>query len=223
MIDLLQRALIKLAERSSNDFLLGLAEGHFKVAVANALLELGCELQEGSYASRQERGIKTPLADFVQLVDGVVRWRRGDRQLALDDGSTDITIVWPIRLQLELKTRPDHGTKSQAQSQELVADIDRVRTTPGVAFLFVFDEKIYRSFSGMKTEARGAPSEFAGELAMLFPAIGGLSPNIPTILTKDWRGQSLCLICYRQELESGIHRVLVAGLIAAQSGGVNQP
>jgi hypothetical protein len=218
LITFLSTLVETLAQRTVDDALLTLAEGHFKVAVANALLHMGCELQEGSYASRQDKGVKIALADFVKMEGERFCWRRGDRVLSLDAGSTDVTVVCPTQLQLELKTRPDFGSKSQAQHNEIVADIDRVSTTAGVAFLFVFDEKIYRSFSGKKTETRGAPSKFSEELATLFPPIQSIAENTPiTNRDRAWRSRDLLLACYRQDLPTGIHRIFVAGVRAEQS------
>ncbi len=211
-LELLRMLVEWLSRRTAKDPLLCLAEGHFKVEVANALLDLGCQLQEGTYRDLLRHGQKIKQADYVKIVDGQVIWQRADRRVVSAEGSTDITVVLPIELQLELKTRPDHGTKSQAMFNELIPDIERVSETPHVAFLFGFDQKIYRSFSGAKTHGRGGKSNHSEDLANFFPKSDGMSENILFEASRYWKGKALNLVCMKQVQQSGISRVFVSGI-----------
>src|SRR4051812_35984143 len=112
--ELLRRLIRALGVRTASDPLLALTEGHFKVEIANVLLQMKCMLQEGVPARKRKGGVSVPQADFLQLVDGRLDYSRGDRRIGFKDGSTDVSIVSPVQLQLEIKTRPDFGTKSQA-------------------------------------------------------------------------------------------------------------
>lgn len=146
----LASAFISLASRER---LLTLSEGLVKIRCIEAALDLGWTVQEG--AGNSPSG---PVADYASGRDGAVLWRRGPRRLALANGSADVAVVEPFEMMLEIKARPDYGTKAQAQFQEMDADVARVAQNRHCAFLFVFDPKIYRSFSGEKRETRGRPA-----------------------------------------------------------------
>lgn len=110
-----------------------------------------------------------PVADYVHVRSGKVEWWRAPRLLRLNEGSADLAVVYPFEMLLELKSRPDYGTKSQAQFQAMDADISRVEHHPEAAFLFVFDPRIYLSSSGEKVETSGRPALAAGWFLSHFP------------------------------------------------------
>lgn len=152
--------------RVSDERLLALSEGLIKVRCIEAGLSLGWTAQEG--AGRSPIG---DVADFLTETHGLLCWHRGPRRRRLQVGSSDVTFVSPVSMSLEIKARPDFGTKAQAQFGEMQCDVERAATTPDTAFLFVFDPKIYLSFSGGKTETRGRPAKAADWFIRNFPPL----------------------------------------------------
>ena len=119
--------------QTETDAFLSLSEGYVKVRAMEVALKRGWKLQEG--AGNAPSG---SIADFLSLEQGLPVWERGPRTLSLTSGSADLTVVAPIRAMMEIKARPDYGTKSQAQFQEMECDVERVAGAADVAFLFVF-------------------------------------------------------------------------------------
>jgi hypothetical protein len=78
---------------------------------------------------------------------------------------------------LEIKARPDHGTKSQAQFQQMDADVARVAQHPECALFFVFDQRIYRSFSNEKSETRGRHAVAADWFRGCFPLLAEIATD----------------------------------------------
>ncbi len=97
-------------ERASGERLLALSEGLIKVRCIEAGLSLCWIAQEG--AGRSPVG---DVADFLVEKDGLISWQRAERLMRPLTGSCDVTFVSPVRMSLEIKARPDFGTKSQAQ------------------------------------------------------------------------------------------------------------
>jgi hypothetical protein len=152
--------------RTGDDNLLAISEGFIKVRCAEVALSLGWTLQEGV----GNKGI----ADFANLVDGNVVWRRGKRMLYAAEGSADLAIVSPFEMMLEIKARPDHGTKSQAQFEQMDFDVARVAADPACALLFVFETKAYRSFSSEKEESRGRRAIMSRWFNECFPKLASI-------------------------------------------------
>jgi hypothetical protein len=189
-----------LLSQTSDDMLLALAEGHLKVELANVMLELGYTLQEGTSASRYGGALKSPQADYLSLRDGQLVCKREDRRVAIDEGSVDLIAVHPRTILFELKTRPDFGTKAQAQFESIAADLSRVAATPSAVFVGVFDERVYRSFDGTKTESRGAPSKLTAAMNAFFPPAARLPAGAIWCGERDWEGVPFSLLCSKQNL-----------------------
>lgn len=145
----------EFAARVREESFLTLSEGLVKVRLLHAAINLGWIVQEGAPGTTYGK----PVADFARKVDGVVRWRRDQRKIRISRGSCDLAVVDPFDMLLEIKTRSDYGTKSGAQFDFIKQDVVRASGDDRVAFWFVFDPKIYRSFSGEKIEARGRPTQ----------------------------------------------------------------
>lgn len=174
---------------TANDQLLTLSEGFIKIRCMEAALKLGWTLQEGTSGTTRFGRV----ADFASLKGNVVTWRRGQRQTSIDEGSTDLAIVSPFEMMLEIKGRPDQGTKAQAQFQQMEADIERVAGNRHCAFLFLLGSKTYMSYSGDKLERRGRKPSAASEWFLNhFPSLGVLksSRTLSTILPRG--GGHLC-------------------------------
>lgn len=164
--------LERLDVRTRCDPLLAHQEGHFKVQVLRTALSLDYRIQEPS--SRATRVYEASPSG----PDGSwPHWVESDRAVRIANGSCDLMLRRGDRhLLVELKCRPDQGSKAQAAMRELRGDLERVGQDGRFVFLSVFDEKIYRSFSGGKEERRGRkPRDL--ELAKLFPAMALLPPS----------------------------------------------
>jgi hypothetical protein len=164
-------------ERTAHDTLLALSEGFIKVRCAEAAMSLGWTLQEGV-------GNKG-LADFANLVDGHVTWQRGQRLLSAADGSADLAIVSPFKVILEIKARPDHGTKSQAQFEQMDMDVARVSSDLACALFFVFETKSYRSFSSEKMENRGRRALTSKWFNDCFPKLTSISSTESVLCSNE--------------------------------------
>lgn len=165
MTSYLQDLADAFVARTTEDLLLAVSEGFVKVRCAEAALSLGWTLQEGSGNT-----LTGPMADYASMENGRVAWLRGPRECQLPEGSSDLAVVRPFKMFLEIKTRPDHGTKSQAQFQAMDADVARIAQNRECALLFIFEPVIYASFSGEKTERRGRPPVAAGWFTSCFPS-----------------------------------------------------
>lgn len=194
--------------RTRADQLLTLSEGFIKVRCVETALALGWTIQEG--AGQSPYG---PVADYAVMdSEGIKRWR-DYRRLSLADGSTDLAIVDPLELLLEIKARPDWGTKSQAQFQHMDADVSRVVANPKCAFFFVFDPKIYMSFSGEKTETRGRSAVAAHWFVSHFPKIDAIPRNrwLQLEAIRDTQSPPLSMIAQRCEHDLSNETILVLG------------
>jgi hypothetical protein len=161
--------LRRLDARTINDPLLAHQEGHFKIEVLRTALSLGYRIQEPS-----------PRADRVFEAspsgpDGSwPMWSEAPRIARVTKGSCDLVLRDDAGyLLVELKCRPDQGSKAQAAMGELRGDLERVVGDPRFMFLSVMDEQIYRSFSGDKSERRGRKAS-ERDLVNLFPSIDSL-------------------------------------------------
>ena len=158
--------------RTRDDQFLTLSEGFVKVRCAEVALALGWTVQEGAPGQSRYGSV----ADYASIRGGKVEWERQPRRLQLSQGSADLAVVDPFEMLLEIKTRPDHGTKSQAQFQQMDADVARIAANPQCAFLFVFGPKIYLSFSGQKSETRGRHAVAHHWFVSSFPT----TPQLPS-------------------------------------------
>lgn len=158
-------------ERTAHDTLLALSEGFIKVRCAEEALSLGWTLQEGV-------GNKG-TADFANLIDGHVAWQRGRRLLSAAEGSADLAIVSPFEVIMEIKGRPDHGTKSQVQFEQMDMDVARVSFDPRCALFFVFETESYRSFSFERMESGGRRASTSKWFNECFP-------KLPSISSTEW-------------------------------------
>lgn len=211
--------LERLDVRTRCDPLLAHQEGHFKVQVLRTALSLDYRIQEPS--SRATRVYEASPSG----PDGSwPHWVESDRAVRIANGSCDLMLRRGDRhLLVELKCRPDQGSKAQAAMRELRGDLERVGQDGRFVFLSVFDEKIYRSFSGGKEERRGRkPSDL--DLADVFPAIDSVPVDDVLEITRAIGGIAMRFWLRRQlvdelgcgsrglELDSGsapVQRVLV--------------
>lgn len=154
MTSVLHQLADAVVESCRREDFITLSEGLVKIRCLETALSLGWTIQEGVGNSG--------IADYATLVAGRISWSRRGRIAQLPSGSSDVAIVKPFTLLLEIKTRPDHGTKSQAQFQAMDEDVTRVASLSQTAFFFLFGKKAYLSFSGEKIETRGRKS-FASE------------------------------------------------------------
>lgn len=191
---------------SAGERLLTLSEGLVKVRCIEAALNLGWTVQEG--AGNSPSG---PVADFASTRDGAILWRRGPRRLALTDGSADVAIVDPFEMMLEIKARPDYGTKAQAQFQEMEADVARVAKDRRAAFLFVFDPRIYLSFSGEKRETRGRPPVAAHWFTANFPPAAVVAKGGHFSVMAERDGNGIAMEFLTLPFEVGSSRVVAVG------------
>jgi hypothetical protein len=174
-----------------------------KVRCIEAALELGWTLQEGASAPGSAFTIeRTP--------DGI-SVRRDRRLLVVEDGSADLYVVAPAQLMLEIKARPDVGTKAQAQFEQMILDIRRVAQRPNMALLFVFDADIYSSFSGERLELRGRPSVHRPWFTARFPRFADVVGNGLVLREVEAEGAQLALGFFRVTNPLGLPRVLVVG------------
>ena len=200
----LEAWLLALAERTRTDPLLAHQEGHFKVEVMRTMLTLGYRLQEGAPSAALAWFAHSAPDDPSHPV-----WSRGPRIVRCDDGSSDVVVLkGPLVRQLELKTRCDHGTKSGAATREIDQDLARVQTSPEFVFLGVFDEQIFRSFSGNKSERRGRRPANA-DMATMFPRIEDLPTDRASWTTIQRPDKNLRAGLLRQLVDGGAERVLV--------------
>ncbi len=181
----LRRLGNKFLALTSEDRLLALSEGFLKVRCAEAALALGWTLQEGV-------GNKGS-ADFASLSNGSIVWRRSDRILFALEGSADLAIVSPLNMLLEIKARPDHGTKSQAQFEQMDYDVARVAADPRCAMLFVFEPRMYRSFSAEKQESRGRRALTSGWFNRHFPKLQSIPEDRYASICAERDGEILTL------------------------------
>ena len=202
--------------KTEKDAFLSLSEGYLKVRAIEVALERGWTLQEG--AGNTPSG---SIADFLSLEQGLPVWTAGPRKLALASGSADLTVVAPIRAMLEFKARPDYGTKSQAQFQEMECDVERAAGAANVAFLFVFDEKIYRSFSGQKTESRGRPAKADKWFVANFPAASEIPIGGYLERKASRAGIPMALTFWMQSVRPSCTRIVALGMREQPSGIVN--
>jgi len=200
----LQQLGTSFLRRVATDTLLTISEGFIKVRCAQAALDLGWELQEG--AGNAPSG---PVADFARASAGQIQWTRGPRRAQLPQGSADLCVVSPFTLFLEIKARPDFGTKSQAQFQEMDADVSRCAQHTNVALFFIFDSKIYLSFSGEKTETRGRPAVAAEWFNRYFPKLTQIPVGLWLSLEAVRDGEALSL--HFQKTEHSPSHILVLG------------
>jgi hypothetical protein len=188
----LQALADMLVESTYNDSLLSLSEGFIKVRCIEAGLSLGWTIQEG--AGRRPDG---DVADYAVKRNGKIVWHRATRKLRLEDGSSDVAVVDPFEMLLEIKARPDYGTKSQAQFQQMDADVERVAKNPKCALFVVFDPRMYLSFSGEKTEARGRPAVASEWFVGSFPKLEKV-PYDHCLLRLVPRGPTKLLLGFRR-------------------------
>ena len=194
--------------RTQADQLLTLSEGFVKVRCAETALSLGWTIQEG--AGQSPSG---PVADYAFMDSGVIKRWRDSRRLSVADGSTDLAIVDPIELLLEIKARPDWGTKSQAQFRHMDADVSRVAANPKCAFFFIFDPKIYLSFSGEKIETRGRNAVAAQWFVRYFPKLHEIPSSrwVQCEAIRDPQLPSMSMIAQRCEHDRSNETILILG------------
>lgn len=205
-------AILRFADnfvsKTRDDQLLTLSEGFVKVRCAETALALGWTVQEG--AGQSPYG---PVADYAFMDSGVIKRRRQSRRLSLAEGSTDLAIVDPFELLLEIKARPDWGTKSQAQFQQMDADVSRVAANQKCAFFFVFDPKIYLSFSGEKIETRGRNAIAADWFVRNFPKFDEIPSNrwFQREAIRDPQSPSVSLVAQRCAHDRSNETILILG------------
>ena len=193
-----------LHARTLHDPLLAHQEGHLKVALMRTLLSLGYTLHEGSPRAGHAN-FATPHPDMPD----VPVWHEGKRLISVDGGSSDLVALKHGGFrQFELKTRCDHGTKSAAATGEIAADLHRVARESGFTFIGVFDEQIYRSFSGDKSERRGRKASLP-ELAAVFPKSGELVAGQIAPFEFDFDGSRFQGLAMRQDVPGNGVRVIV--------------
>jgi hypothetical protein len=196
----------ELMHRLSKDLLVTISEGFVKVRCMEAALSLGWTIQEGAGVSGKVR-----VADYASFANGRVSWVRGMKRLSLQYGSADVAVVDPIEIFVEIKCRPDRGTKSQAQFSEMDADVARVASTPNCIFISLFDEKVYRSFSNSKVESRGRRSLLHGWFHECFPTSTDISEEAWTNRIVDRGGVGLALQFRRFRSGGGDEITMVLG------------
>lgn len=188
---------------TGGDRLLALSEGFIKIRCAEAALQLGWTLQEGV----GNKGV----ADFARMVDGNVEWSRSARTLFAQEGSSDLAVVAPFSMLLEIKARPDHGTKSQAQFEQMDADVGRVAADATSAFFMLFETKAYRSFSAEKEEGRGRRALMAGWFNRHFPKIASVPTAEWLEVVAERVGTNLSMLFQRAVHPGADDTILVLG------------
>lgn len=150
-----------LSLKAASEPFFTLSEGLIKVRAIESALDLGWTLQEGAPAPGSAFTIRTGEIGITIS--------RELRRLTVLDGSADMYVIEPFEMMLEIKARPDVGSKAHAQFEQIMLDINRVATTPKMALLFVFDQDIYSSFSGERSSAKGRPSLHKNWSNAIFP------------------------------------------------------
>lgn len=166
-------------------------------------LSLGWTLQEGASAPGSAFTIQ-------QLPDGL-SIRRERRQLVVEDGSADLYVIAPIQMMLEIKARPDVGTKAQAQFEQMMLDVRRVAQHRSMALLFVFDPDIYTSFSGERLQVRGRPSAYRPWFNERFPRYAEVVAQTELLREFEAEGAHLALGFFPVVNPLGQPRVLAVG------------
>jgi len=188
--------LLRLAREHGNNLLLCWQEGAFTVAVAAIFIRYGFELQ-----------LPTTQATAAKY------WRRNTvqpkpRQHAVAGGSGDLTVTWPFVGYFEIKTRPDLGAKAQAAFKGITDDLDRIAQSTDGAFLFAFDERIYRSFDNSISRQRMPEGVDCNNF---FPPAKGMTVGQVHVSTILWRGVPMRVWCTKGLVTGGTHRIFVAG------------
>ncbi len=180
-----------------------LAESLLRVRCLETALELGWTIQEGS--------TNPGTAEILTKKQGVYNWQRSPRKFELDQGSYDVCIVQPCVMLLELKCRPDHGPKANAQFMEILPDVERVSTVRNSAFIFLFDPNIYRSFSGEKNSVNGRPPKGHTWFNNVFESINTTQSAGYRTKIVPFNAIDMCLGFWHVDLGSSSSRVLVCG------------
>lgn len=192
-----------LLPRVKQEPFMTLAESLMRVRCMETALELGWTIQEGS--------TNPGTAEILTTKDGTPHWQRRERRFELAQGSYDVCVVDPCVILFELKCRPDHGPKANAQFMEILPDVERVSLVKNSAFIFLFDPKIYRSFTGEKSSTTGRPPKghewFNGafESANTRPRAGCGRKIVP------FNSVDLCLGFWHVDPEASASRILVCG------------
>ncbi len=201
-----KRLLARLDERTRTDPLLAHQEGHFKICVLRTALSLDYTVQEPS----SRRAVVFEAAPSGS--DGSwPTWSEAPRTIRVANGSCDLMLRrGRLHLMVELKCKPDQGSKAQAGMGEMRADLVRTGKDPRFIFLSVLDEKIYRSFSASKTERRGRKSSIP-ELKAVFPPMKDLPLGEATEVTRSAVGHVLRFWLLRQRVEEPAQLVSAPG------------
>lgn len=140
-----------IAAAAKGEPLFTLSEGLVKVKALHAALDLGWTVQDGSSGAGQMHTLSRLHGQPIKLASS-------PRVLNVAEGSADLYVTAPVQMMLEIKTRPDFGSKETAQFAFILEDVERVASTPNTAFLFCFDQRLYRAFSGERADPRGRPA-----------------------------------------------------------------
>lgn len=188
--------LLRLAREHGNNPLLCWQEGAFTVAVAAIFNRYRFELQ---LPTTHKTNAKYWWRDTVQT---------RVRQHSVPDGSGDLTVTKPFVGYLEIKTRPDLGSKAQAAFKGITDDLDRIANSTDGAFLFAFDEKIYASFDNSVSRKRKPEGV---DCNAFFPSAKGMTVGQVHASTIPWRGVPMRVWCTKGLVTGGTYRVFVAG------------
>ena len=117
-----------------------------------------------------------------------------------------------MTLHLELKTRPEIGSKGANDFGQMFGDVHRAARDPQTAFVFAFDEKLY----GLATNDTG--SQFAPFMRSLLPDLSAFKSDS---YTAERRAGPYHFWVHARRAKAGAHssadgrpigRVIVAGL-----------
>ena len=192
-----------LALKAESEYFFTLSEGLIKVRAIESALDLGWTLQEGAPAPGSAFTIRTG-AEGIKI-------SRELRRLTVLDGSADMYVIEPFEMMLEIKARPDVGSKAHAQFDQIMPDITRVAAIPKMALLFVFDQDIYSSFSGERSSVEGRPSTHKNWFNSIFPIYSDILEYGKLSRHTKLDGNAIEFLFISIKNPIGANRILVVG------------
>lgn len=198
--ELLDTLFAEFIPRTQGDPLLLLQEGHFKCEMIRSLLSMGCTVQEASpnagnayFLSKAQVGTDVEISEKALVLKPV-------------RGSVDAAVTDPVECMFEFKVRPNIGSSSQAAHQAIEKDLRKVCADARVIALIGFEHRLYKSFSGTKTESRGRPTTSVCQ-NMLLPLA---RLEIGSTSSFQWNATTLYVRYYQQPVSGYVVRVFVA-------------
>ncbi|MCI0441481.1 MAG: hypothetical protein L0177_20455, partial [Chloroflexi bacterium] len=162
--------------RLARDLLGNLLEGHLKVVAANALLQQGYSLMEGSNQKNVGRVITLRQGRMHStLVERPFMAAAPGSEKAKN--SPDLRVWEPCRLVVELQVRSQYGSQSALFSDNLLDDLERIRRGTADLFVLAADRWLYEALCGIKRDRRGRKAKHTAALSAALPGCSQLGTS----------------------------------------------